>query len=95
MHFRPVEPGKTQEKVAIPSGPAARVSFLLRGWGMFNAHQLLHNSSPTVDAYDGAWLELLENPEAAPPARDASGSPESSPLDGGSGTWGAFRGPGG
>jgi hypothetical protein len=62
---------------------------------MFNAHQLLHNSSPTVDAYDGAWLELLENPEAAPPARDGSGGAEGSSLDGGSGTWGTLRGAGG
>ncbi len=60
-----------------------------------NTHHLRHNTSPPVDAYDGAWLEMLENPEAVPPARDGTGSPESTPLDGGSGTWGAFRGTGG
>jgi hypothetical protein len=59
---------------------------------MVNTHQLLHNTSPNVDAYDGVWLELLENPEATPPSREGSGGAESTPLDGGSGTWGTFRG---
>jgi hypothetical protein len=62
---------------------------------MLNTHQLRHNSSPPVDAYDGAWLELLENPEATPPTRDGSGSAEGTPLDGGSGTWGPSRAAGG
>lgn len=79
----------------FPCGLAAEVSFLLGGWDMVNTHQLQHNTSPNVDAYDGAWLELLENPEAAPPSREGSGGTESAPLDGGSGTWGAFRGTGG
>lgn len=40
---------------------------------MYTTRVLHHDSSPTPDAYDGLWLEVLENPDAAPPSWDSDG----------------------
>ncbi len=40
---------------------------------MYTTRVLHHDSSPTPDAYDGLWLEVLENPDAAPPGWDSDG----------------------
>ena len=52
---------------------------------MFTSHELHRVASPTPDAYDGSWLELIENPDASVPYRDASGSSEGTSLDAGAG----------
>jgi hypothetical protein len=52
---------------------------------MFTSHELHRNASPTPDAYDGSWLELLENPDAAPPYREGSASSDGPLLDASSG----------
>jgi hypothetical protein len=52
---------------------------------MFTSHELHRNASPTPDSYDGSWLELLENPDAALPNREASSSSEGQLLDGAAG----------
>jgi hypothetical protein len=41
---------------------------------MFTSHELHDGLSPTINAYDGSWLELLENPDASLPYREATGS---------------------
>jgi hypothetical protein len=50
---------------------------------MFISHDLHRGSSPTPDAYDGSWLELLENPDVAFPYREGSGVQEGPALDAG------------
>jgi hypothetical protein len=52
---------------------------------MFTSHELHRIAAPTPDAYDGSWLELLENPEATLPNRDACGNSEGPIFDAGSG----------
>ena len=49
---------------------------------MFTSNEQHGNSSPTPDAYDGSWLELLENPNASLPGRE--GIPDGSVPDAGS-----------
>jgi hypothetical protein len=41
---------------------------------MFITNEQHRDSSPTPDAYDGQWLELIENPDAAISYREAPGS---------------------
>ena len=52
---------------------------------MFTSHELHRIGTPTPDAYDGSWLELLENPDATLPHREASSNSDGQLLDGGSG----------
>jgi hypothetical protein len=43
---------------------------------MYPTRELLPASAPAPDAYDGFWLEALENPDAALPADGAPGTTE-------------------
>jgi hypothetical protein len=52
---------------------------------MFNSHEQQRSSSPTPDAYEGSWLELLENPDAGSLIGEAGGSSEPPAYDAGNG----------
>jgi hypothetical protein len=49
---------------------------------MFTSHDQHRIASPTPDAYDGSWLELLENPDTTLPDWEAFGSADGSLPDG-------------
>jgi hypothetical protein len=47
---------------------------------MLNSQQLHDVSQPTLDAYDGSWLEMLENPAGSPEPSEVTSASEG-PLD--------------
>jgi hypothetical protein len=60
---------------------------------MFNSHELHDSTFPTLEAYDGSWLEMLENPDASLPHREGFGGPEAPQKDVGASRESAGRGP--
>jgi hypothetical protein len=51
---------------------------------MFKTHEQHDNPYPTPHAYDGSWLEMLENPNGSLPGRESGSDMEASPHDPGS-----------
>ena len=48
---------------------------------MYTSHRLNNDSTATPDAYDGVWLELLENPGAVSEVSDGPSSDPGSSFE--------------
>ena len=48
---------------------------------MFTSNEQHRIASPTPDAYDGSWLELLENPDTTLPHGEVSGNSDGQFFD--------------
>jgi len=84
--------GESTEMAVVSGQRGSRAFDLLEGWGMFNSQELHHGSSPTPDAYEGSWLELIENPDSDSTARETTNGPEAPAYDVGNGSGSASFG---